>query len=250
MGRTSGESHKLTSKAKAAGKGCAFKKGKKVIVRSNAFDNRCHWKVKGLKGGVAVHWLQKPTREEEAFARKFFDDLRGNPEMLEECGFDLLLNMRGAAGDEFRPQAPGSTWPWRILVSCIGEEDNTPEERMEQAKKGMTLHNRSAIKPNYKFPRNVRFGEDLTTEVMDSMDTMLLDKDVINLMQAAHPGKTLEVMMEDDEIMADFWTNTERGAEVISTHIRSHLMDGSGSEESVEVESASDDDESTAKQES
>ena len=226
MGRTSGESHKLTSKAKAAGKGCAFKRGKKLSIPNAVFDSRYLWKVRGLKGGAIVHWLQKPTREEEAFARKYFDDFKTTPELLEECGFDLLLSMRGARGDDFRPQVPNSTWPWRILVSCVGEEDNTPEERMEQANKGIQLYNRTATKANYKFPRNVRFGEDLTGDEMASMDVMLLDRDVLNLMQAAYPHKTLEVMLEDDELMADFWTDIERGAEVIRTHIKSHLIEG------------------------
>ena len=149
MGRSSGKSNKLNGKASQSGKPrvSAFKRGRKVNIKSSIFDGRVLWKVKGLKGGVIIHWLQKPTKEEEAFARKFFDDLKANPQLLEECGFDLLLSMRGASGVEFRPQQPGSTWPWRILVSCVGDEDNTKDVREEQANGGVTMFNVTAQQP-------------------------------------------------------------------------------------------------------
>ena len=236
MGRMSGKSHKLNGKASQSGKSIsAFKRGKKINIRNAVFDSRYLWKVKGVKGGVIVHWLQKPSREEEAFARKFFDDFRDNPQLLEDCGFDLLLSMRGVTGDKFRPQQPGSTWPWRILISCVGEEDNTPEVREEQANQGINLFNRTATLEHHRHPRNVRFAGDFTAEEMDAMDSMLLDKDVINLMQAAYPDKTLEVMIEDEELMADFWTDVERGVDVVREHINTHMaQETTGAAEAAE----------------
>ena len=220
----SGKSHKLNGKASQSGKSrSALKRGKKVNIRNAVFDNRYLWKAKGVKGGVIVHWLQKPSREEEAFARKCFDDFKDNPQLLEECGFDLVLHMRGTVGDRFRPQQPNSTWPWRIIISCVGEEDNTPEVREEQANQGINLFNRTATLEHYKHPRNIRFAGDFTAEEMDAMDAMLLDKDVINLMQAAYPDKTLEIMIEDEELMADFWTDVERGVDVVREHINTHM---------------------------
>ena len=221
MGRSSGKSNKLNDKHPH--KGSAFKKGKKLVIPGAIFDSRYLWYVKGFRPGVIVHWLQKPTRVEEAFARKFFDDFRASPELLDECGFDLILNMKGENGEDFCPQAANSTWPWRLLVACVGNDDNTEEVRMEQANEGIQLYNRTATKDNYKFPRQVRFCKDLTGAELEPLDTILLDKDVINLMQAAYPDMTLEQMLEDDDIMSDFWSNLERGAEAIRTHISTHL---------------------------
>ena len=204
----------------AKGKANAFAKGKRIVIPNFLFDGRYLWYVKGFRGGIIIHWIKKPSREEEAFARKFFDDLKNNPQLLEELGFDLILNMRGDNGIDFRPQSPGSTWPWRVMVSCVGEEENTPENRREQADGGIKLCNSTAKKPHYKFPRNVRFADDLTGEKMCALDSILLDADVIMLMQAAYPTMTLEEMVDDEDLMADFWTDVDAGTEVVNKHIK------------------------------
>ena len=48
---------------------------------------------------------------------------------------------------------------------------------MEQAMKCIELYNRTATKEHCKYPRKVRFHNDLTTDVLDPLDTIMLDKD-------------------------------------------------------------------------
>ena len=96
-----------------------------------------------------------------------------------------------------------------------GEEENTAEYRERLASAIIASFNSHAVKPTYKYPKHVKFGGDFSSDPLVTVDTYLLDQDVIGLMQAAYPDNTLLELKEFPDIMEDFWGDPTRGAEAM-----------------------------------
>lgn len=220
---------KNTKKAAAKSDGggklkSAFDGGKQVAIsHGRSKDRRNQWFVEGLKGGVVVGYFKKATKDEEAFAAPFFQLLETSVEDREELGCSAILLMKGVDGETPKPQNPGTTWGWRLLLFIVGENGNTPEKRREISNLVISKFNDMATSEHYRYPTKLRFGDDQTAPEHRAIDTMVLDEDVIGMMNAAYGQlSTYEDMMVDPEIMADFWEDPTRGSVVMEQFLSTH----------------------------
>ena len=217
------------------GGGNAFGQGKTIAIKlSGKKDVRNKFNSLGVEEGCALAWATKATLpDEEAHMPKFIKDLE-DPQVMEEHQVSGVFAMKGSSGTEPKPQAPGSEWPWRVFVFCPGKDNNTEEVRAQLTQGLVDLFNRNAIKPYHKYPRKARCAGDKTEGQLCTVDTMLLDSDVIAVMQSAHPDKTLEEIMGKPDLMKAYWAEPERGATVMREFIDSHIQEGENADDDEE----------------
>lgn len=185
-------------------------------------DVRHVWNVKGYKGGLILGYGKKCNAEEEAFMAHFYKELNDSEEELKQLEVLGIFDRRGDDGDSL-PQNPGTTWGWRCLIKGVPVNQNTPQSRRKMSDDCIRKFNEGAVKPNYKYPRKMRFGADSTLPELECIDTAIIDDDVIRIMKAAYGATmTLSEMMDAESIMAVFWTDTERGREKIHQWILQH----------------------------
>ena len=74
--------------------------------------------------------------------------------------------------------------------------------------------------PKQKFPTATHLGEDMTPSTGPvALDEHLLDSDVIQIIQTAHPHSTLQEIAKHKKIMRTFFTDVEHGKLVIESHL-------------------------------
>jgi len=175
--------------------------------------------VLGLCNGIVLAWLKKYNLDQEPFLNYDYQLLNDSPATMEDLGINAVVHRKGADGATAMTQTPTSTYNWRQMVLIIGEDSNTATARRELADRLIAHFNNNANTANYQYPRKVRFGSDLTGRVFRPADHGLLDIDVLGLMMAAYPTTPLEELATFDDIMSTFWTNIERGREVMAAHV-------------------------------
>lgn len=220
---------KTTQKASAPTKGgppktppkSAFAKGKfgsPLSTGSPKKDPRNLLFISGLSNGVAVAHGQKFNKEEEPFMKFDLDQLHESDELKESLGINAILYRKGVDGGTALKQAPNSDYNWRMFVLILGVEGNTSEGRREAANKLINYFNANATGENYHYPKKWKFGGDLTTSPMATVDAALLDADVAGLVHAAYPDSSTDDILGWDEIVGSFWEDIEHGKAVLRAH--------------------------------
>jgi hypothetical protein len=182
--------------------------GKKKDLRHQLF-------IEGLHNGIVVMYLKKHNVEEEPFLNHDYRLLTEDPQVMESLGVTAILNRKGVDGITSMTQSSSSTYPWRQMVCIGGEESNTAAKRDKLANLLVGHLNNNATTENYKYPKKVKFGGDVTGATFRPLDCCLLDADVIGAMEAAYADTPLSVLSGFEEIMATFWSDFDHGEEAM-----------------------------------
>jgi hypothetical protein len=183
-------------------------------------DYRYELFVRGVQEGIVVLYFKKPGREEEPYLNHDYTHLNENPDVRVELGINAVLYRKGVDGVTPLTQTPTSHYAWRQLVCVVGtNEENTTQQRRALADRIIAHFNTNATAANYTYPKSVKFGQDVTGELLGPVDTVLLDEDVVAMMQSAYPTVSIQSFATFDEIMENFWTDPVRGASVLSTFV-------------------------------
>ena len=178
-------------------------------------DTRHTVTVLGLKGGVVVAYLTKANKNEEPYSYYDMDLLQGNPDLMVTLNINALVYRKGPDGDTPMKQNPNSEYNWRQMVNVIGEEQNTPLNRLQYANAMIAHFNANATIEHYRFPKRIRFGGDLTAAPMNSVDEALLDVDILGLIRSAYPDHRFTVLATFDTIVSTFWHDLDYGRRVL-----------------------------------
>lgn len=198
----------------------AFKTGKYKggsPLKNGKKDNRNVLYIVGVQNGIAVVYFKKPNKDEEAFLSYDMENF-GNPTVAEAFGINDVAHRKGEDGETALKQGPNSDWNWRQLLLIIGEDDNTPQGRRAAANAIVDEVNRNATTASYRYPKKCRFGGDLSAVPLATVDSVLLDADVLGLILAAYPSVAVSQLMEERDILATFWCDTAHGREVLVAH--------------------------------
>jgi len=193
-------------------------------------DNRHLVMVEGLQGGIVVAYFRKFNNDEEPFLGPYVKFLDDNPDVMENLEIAAIRYRRGIDGRSPMAQYPGTTWGWRQFIFVTGEDENTVEHREEIATRLLDHYNSKATTDLFPYPRKAKFGDDLTSQPMRSVDAALLDRDVIGMMSAAYPDTALTDLRDYEDIMACFWEDIEAGGEVIENYVNINFGDNNTAE--------------------
>ena len=189
-------------------------KYKSPILGKGKKDSRNQVWMKGMQENVAVGWLKKSNREEEAFAAYDMELLHNQPELLETLGINAILFRKGTDGATPMPQSATSSYSWRQFLCVLGE-GNTPEGRRAFAMNLIDHLNNNATSEHYQYPKKYKFGGDLTATPMETVDTALLDEDVMGVMLAAYPTTSIADLVTFEDVMERFWSDIDHGREFL-----------------------------------
>lgn len=190
------------------------------ILTGKKKDTRNVLKTYGLKGGIFIAYVHKANRpSEEAFLAWDMSNFFSNPDILEELDIHCIMNRRGADGITPMLQHAGTTYPFRMFVCCIGEDMNTLKNRKEFGVRFATHLSKTAIQPNYIYPKKCVYGGDETPTTYPAVSSKFLDSDVIGLMVAAYDSVRLEDLMDIDSIMKSFWVDPIEGREIMQSYL-------------------------------
>ncbi|CAB9516443.1 hypothetical protein SEMRO_783_G201860.1 [Seminavis robusta] len=200
-----------------------FTKGRK--------DSRHHALVEGLRPGVITMYFKKHNCDEEPYLgpdMKWMND-PSNAEKMDDLGIHAVLYRKGVDGETSMLQSATSEYSWRQLIFVVGEDNNTPTTRLATAEKVIKFLNGRANTENYKYPKKIKFLEDLSRDHVAKnlrpLSAALLDEDVCMLMQAAYPDKALMDLVDFADVMANFWVDPADGATVMEAYNNSGSAD-------------------------
>ena len=157
--------------------------------------------------------------EQEPYLNYDYRFLTENPDVRAELGINCVYFRKGVDGVTALPQTPTSQYSWKQLVCVIGSESNTSQERHALADRIIAHFNSHANTANYMYPKRVKFGKDLTRDVLSSVDQVLLDYDVVSMMQSAYPTLPVQSFTTFQEIMTNFWTDPVHGNDVLAAFV-------------------------------
>lgn len=197
----------FSGKYTASPSGLGKKDGRNVVM------------FEGLQGGMMILYVKKGSKMEEAFITPTIDYLQQNGELMEEIGVNAILYRKGADGKTEMPKGPKSTYSWKQLLMIVGEDNNTVAGRREAAKVVVEFFNKCVVDEelDYKFQTKTRLGTDETCDPPRSVDSCLLDSDVVALMKEAYPDVEMEELKDYNDIMETFWSDIEHGKEVVES---------------------------------
>ena len=175
-------------------------------------DNRTQLWLLALACGVYVMYFKKYNKDEEPFVGPIWRLLQDDPSKMEEHGIVGLPFRKGADGVTALSQDSVSTYSWRQMLVICGKDNNTEQERSEAATRFVQFLNTDTVQVCFTYPRRFRLAGDKTEDTMLPADSVLLDNDVISVMMAAYPTTSLDELKGCADIMAEFWTDTTRGA--------------------------------------
>lgn len=162
--------------------------------------------VVGFKQDYVAVYVQKGHVMEEAFLAYDFNLIKNDPMGIgKQLDVNIVLSRRGPDGSPL-PQKINAEHNWKQWICCIGRERNNPEDRKKLADKFIEHLNETATETNYKWPKKVKFGGDMTTIPMGAVDTVLVDNDVMKLMAYAYPNHSFSDLAEFPQILEDFFT--------------------------------------------
>jgi hypothetical protein len=181
-------------------------------------DSRCKMYFEFLACGIAVAYVTKPNDTEEAFLVHDYKDLNQDMDLKERLKVITICSRRGADGN-YVPSNKGSTYPFRQFVLAV--HPNTHAQAKKQVKDLMHFLNESQqVSGRYKYPQKIKLMDDYTQSPPRSADARLLDTEVVNMMVACY-RRPLEELGEYDEILSEFWTDTEYGSGFINDYLTS-----------------------------
>jgi hypothetical protein len=193
----------------------AFSSGKykATLGHSGKKDVRNQMVIEALQEGIMSVYVKKFNVEEEAFLGPDLKLLQENAATMEMLGINAILYRKGVDGATAMMQAPSTNYPWRQFILIVGVEAcKDPQERLKIADKLLAYFNANATTTMYKFPREMKLGEDKTQDPPRPVDAVLLNNDVIAMMKAAYPTLELqELAAYEETIVGSFWTDTEFG---------------------------------------
>jgi hypothetical protein len=116
-------------------------------------------------------------------------------------------------GDTNEPMTASSTlpYPWECIVTLRGSYQETPTEighKLAASFSGFTT-------PNFR-QRHFQFKCDASTSPPSSLNKYLLDSDCITYLKKIYFGVSKESLMEDEEVLTEFFGTPEEGVRVLS----------------------------------
>lgn len=170
--------------------------------------------------GIYVSWATKPNGLEAVYVapiKNYFNMNASKNDLVATWKIACIMHRRdpSAEGNVKLSGSKGNDWPWDAFVT-VGEEGDSPEAVGEHIAE--TLSSFSKIKGsgfNYKqefsFRRVASDGDDLKP-----LTYYLLDEHVVLIFKHMFASEnTKEKMMEEDEILEDFFGTAERGRDLL-----------------------------------
>ena len=195
----------------------ALKGIKTPVKKPGAKDNRDKIFVKGHSLGIVVAYIVDGKHaDREAFKAYDMSLLHNDPDLLADLGFNAIVPRKGADGSTPMKQNETSEYNWRQFVALLGEENNNDEGRRALANKLIVHLNGNATSENYRYPRKVRFGGDLTPTPMTPCNESMLDADVVAFIVTIYPEHNLDELSEWDEIVSQYFHDVEDGKAVMN----------------------------------
>jgi hypothetical protein len=184
----------------------------KNMYKKNEEDksHKAHYEV--LAMGILAVIFERYNKEEEPFLGPCFKHFKENPSALEAINAHAIYNRRGENGTTYLPQAPGSQFPYRVIVILLGQPNCTRPNILSSVERVVTNFNSRAVEPTYKFPVQIRVGKDLTNyKSPRPLDTYLLDKDLLPMMDTSYPDHKLLDLIPYRQVMKSWWTDIDYG---------------------------------------
>lgn len=116
-------------------------------------------------------------------------------------------------GDTNEPMTASSTlpYPWECIVTLRGSYQETPTEighKLAASFSGFTT-------PDFR-QRHFQFKCDASTSPPSSLNKYLLDSDCITYLKKIYFGVSKESLMENEEVLTEFFGTPEEGVRVLS----------------------------------
>ena len=241
MGKASTFSTKNSPKGKQKGSGKSGSKSVPSPFPKSAFK-KAIWKkggnlkkpkkpdllhYTGHQPGVMTMFLVDGYNDKKDSFRVYdVKNLKENDDLAEELQITSVTFRKGEDGMKM-PQSPSKpNYGWRMYVSIIGENNNTPEGRKAIAENLKNEFNKNATRENY--PQGdganpVVLGKDLTSDMMGPCDDAMLDKDVLELILLAYPENSADEILEWEAVISEFWGDVEHGQDVLRNHINKQM---------------------------
>jgi hypothetical protein len=180
----------------------------------NQKDYRHKMYYTAISCGVLLLWFEKATKVEEPYLLYDYNQLRDHHDLKTRLGILGVCDRKGA-GKEPLKQSESSKYPWKQLIVPIAGHHNTPDGRKHVVSKILNHMNINQNEQNYKYPQKIRLANDLTPKngPIPPADTRLLDQDVVNLMISCYPHVSLHELLQYEDIMCQFWSDSKHGLE-------------------------------------
>ena len=186
------------------------------VKKPGAKDSRDKVFVKGHLSGIVVAYIVDGKHaDREAFKAHDMSELHNDPDLLAQLGFNAIVPRKGSDGETPMKQNATSEYNWRQFIALLGEDNNNEEGRRALANKLIVHLNKNANSDNYRYPRKVRFGGDLTASPKTACNESMLDADVVAFIITLYPDNDLEDLAEWDDIVSQFFVDVEDGKAVM-----------------------------------
>ena len=198
------------------------------------------------KAGVTVvHYMKSSDSKEPkaAFMVAPFDVFDNDASFRNKHKLYAVVPRRlSNQSDETIKQEEGSKYDWMCALVITGTDGNKPSKVDNHMKELAVAVNNITTKKTDKqvYPQKTHHAGDLTPSTGPrALDNFIMDDMVLELLKDAYSNHSLEVISTHDDVLADYFTNVERGREVI----RSSMEEDEEEEEDEDMaEDSSDDD--------
>jgi hypothetical protein len=162
---------------------------------------------------IVISYVTKGDGREAAYIKPLIDAWRSedHDKCTESWYIDSVVPRRD--GDTNEPMTASSTlpYPWECIVTLRGSYQETPTEighKLAASFSGFTT-------PNFR-QRHFQFKCDASTSPPSSLNKYLLDSDCITYLKKIYFGVSKESLMEDEEVLTEFFGTPEEGVRVLS----------------------------------
>lgn len=197
---------KTPSKVPAAKKGSpvsAFKQGGSKLFIKAKDDSQLLY-VTGVKGGIVSIFIQKHNAESGAYMTPFYSRLQREEAYRGDLDINALMPRRSSDGTALI----SGGYVWEQMICLVGNDvAEDPAMRKAIADKIMRAVNHKDVQREFQWPRTVKFGGDLTSDPLGAADTILVDKNCMEIMQLSYPEQSSAELAEFEEIISDFFTD-------------------------------------------
>ena len=172
----------------------------------------CHkLEIEGFDGGLVVmNVTQGPDPTKAAYLAPCMESIQTSDETKLRLGIFGITPIKCKDGRHYKTIKLGSNIPAKQFVAVVGTGKNTPEIRRDIADSLIEYLNQRATTEHYKWPKKTVFWTDRTTNPKRKISSVMMDKDVLDIIKAAyHPFPVR--LMADSHAVAEFWEDTNYG---------------------------------------
>ena len=190
-----------------------FTAGSVKSVKKN-FDNRAV--IEGFGIGVLHIVLYNYKDQKAAFTHKEFRAAKDDDEWRESLGILSITKRKGCDGATAMPQDPTlkSSYDWQSIICIVGQDTNTPKSRAGAAQRVLDgFAARAKEFQTGKHPNSYRIAMDITAKPMRSLDQVILDSDIYDLLVAACGH--LNLLELPSNILHNYWNDIDHGRNYI-----------------------------------